>query len=443
MRNKWFRRIKVLDVLLAAGAVAATVWFWRGFEFQNAYYPGIGGSKLTYIAPLAFRLLIPALLLFALFIYFQIRSGRLKVSNALLLVGSALFLGATLYPIAETMYLTRKSDIMTLPEDYHPYLQLSPTEFPGKSPKPSGEFRIMCLGGSTTEFSDSAGRGWPNRVEERLRRAYPDRDIRVYNMGRQWYTTQHTLFNYEVNLRHRKPDALIVMHTINDLLHNADFSQFSRGKFRDDYGHFFGPLLGMLQRKSLWSTVGEAVHNSWYFESTQEVVDTTVFPGIAPFKRNLNTLIDLAKLDGIPVFLMTQPSLLRPNLTDQEKETLTMVNAEAVGPTRKWSFESALRGFNAYTDAVQQTAMERDVFLIDLAKKVEKNADYFKDDVHYTDNSFDLVADAVSQGVESSGVVNLLKEPPVCASLSVNPVEDAIRESALRCNYSAGKPQPL
>ena len=72
----------------------------------------------------------------------------------------------------------------------------------------------------------------PTRVQARLRDADTARPVEVSNLGRQWYTSHHSLINYASNLRPLRPDVVVVMHAINDVLHNADFSYFSRGPFR-------------------------------------------------------------------------------------------------------------------------------------------------------------------------------------------------------------------
>lgn len=396
------KNLKIID-WTAIAFLAIIAWVvWHGFSFSNPFY---SGSKLFVIVPLFIKLLIPFTFLAFVVIYVKVRAQQLKAANAALLVGSGIVLLILLYPIIEAVYLTRNVSKNQLSQDYHPYLQLSPYPFAGKNPKPKDEFRIFCLGGSTTEFKDSNGRGWPSRVQEQLQKETGNDNIRVYNMGRQWYTTLHTLINYEVNLRQLQPDLIIVMHTINDLLHNAEFSHFSRGAFREDYGHFYGPVKSLIERKSLWSAVGEILENTWYYTDHSKDVTQQFFPGLEPFKRNINTVIDLAKTDGIPVVLMTQPSLYHDNLEQENKELLYMLNAEARGRGKKWAFDTVLTGFEKYTEAIKQISHNRHATLIDLASRIEKEPKFFKDDVHYTDEAFDVIGNVVESGIRMSGLL--------------------------------------
>ncbi|MBN1696143.1 MAG: hypothetical protein JW881_01405, partial [Spirochaetales bacterium] len=262
----------------------------------------------------------------------------------------------------------------------------------------SAAFTIVCLGGSTTEFKDKQQKGWPARVEKLLKGSLDNPDIRVYNQGRQWYTTLHTLINFQTNIRYKKPDVIIIMHTINDLLHNADFSYFSHSEFRQDYGHFYGPLNRIIPHNNLEDFIANNFAFFWYAKK-REAVTQEEFPGLLPFRRNLEAIITLAQHDNIKVVLLTQPSLYKENPLPAIRPRLHMLNKEAIGAEGQWTYESALSGFIQYNEAVADLARERGVVCIDLDKEIPKSLDYFYDDVHYTDVAFDLVAEKITAGL--------------------------------------------
>ena len=213
------------------------------------------------------------------------------------------------------------------------------------------------------------------------------------------------LIDYETNLRPHRPDIIIAMEGINDLLHNADFSYFSFKPFRGDYGHFFGPLKGFMTRKTFEESLLAKFHSFWY-HSPRENVQQTQFRGLAAYERNLNTLMELAGLDGTDVVLMTQPNLYRQQMTEQETAALDMVHFEAVGAHFRWTPESARLGMEAYNGAMRSLAARRHAPLIDLEGRIPKTLEYFFDDVHYRDIGFDLVADGVFEGLEQSGIID-------------------------------------
>jgi hypothetical protein len=393
------KQFRLFDWIIGSLFAVGLIWFWRGFWFPDPYALE-HWKRLAWLIMWAGRVGIPLGGFGLGWLYWRIRTGKTDPKNIGLAFGIFILLGLMAFPFLEGFY-HRGMDMRHRAAEYHPYLQLAPV-LPDSAAESQPHLCVMCLGGSTTEFRDGSGRDWPGRVEERLKRALARDDVRVHNLGRQWYTTQHTLINYEANLRKWKPDVVIVMHTINDLLHNADFSYLSHGPFREDYGHFYGPVNRIVTNRSLPDAALEMFGHFWYFKR-RLVVDQTDFPGLVPFERNLNTLIDLVKLDGSGMILMTQPSLYRKDLSDLEKQALEMLRFEAIGPDSEWSFETPLRGFKVYGDAVRRIAMERNVQLIDLDKAVPKDLDHFRDDVHYQDGSFDLVADKVSEGILKSG----------------------------------------
>jgi len=341
------------------------------------------------------RLLIPLFVVGVLFLYRKVKKGL--VSRAQIgLASGGLILGLFLiYPFLNIFHEKSQHRAEGL-RDYHPYFQVNPPlpPVPLKNQDPD-VWTVMCLGGSTTQFKDSKGRDWPSRVGDILRDRYRGRKIEVQNMGMMWYTSLHSLMNYAVNLRPFKPRVIIVMHAINDLLQNADFSYFSHGPFREDYGHFFGPVNNLFNRpgmlRSLWDTIG-----SFWYHKPRQVIEQTDFPGLVPFRRNINGIIDLAEKDGVMVVLVTQPNLLKDHVPAEEKAVLTMVNEEAIGPRKCWSAATAWRGMRAYNDAVRGIARERHVELIDLEKQIPKTLEYFSDEVHYKDKTFDIIGSYIA-----------------------------------------------
>ncbi|NQT24004.1 SGNH/GDSL hydrolase family protein [candidate division KSB1 bacterium] len=378
---------QILFILLGLAGITA---IYIGFYSPDPYAVGRWG-RVSQLLLTTIRIGMPCIVIGILILIHLIKIKKAQFANVALLFGSLILAVVIAFPFANAKFKSWL-DIRQKRDLFHPYLQLAPQKLDGVDD--SMDFKIFCLGGSTTEFLDSQDRDWPDRVESLLNEK-SDKKVHVSNQGRQWYTTQHSLINYEINLRHHQPDILIVMHTINDLLHNADFCYFSFAPFKEDYSHFYGPLSRILTNPTLISTMGDFISMFWY-HTPREVVEQTEFPGLAPFKRNLNTLIDLAKKDGVQVILMTQPNLYKVDISDKEKSKLAMLNSEAIGDNKKWSYNTAFIGFQKYTEAVKEIAAERNVILIDLEQAVPKTLEYFDDDVHYEDIAFDLVANTIT-----------------------------------------------
>lgn len=103
------------------------------------------------------------------------------------------------------------------PPNYHNALGFRGEEFPER--KPEGEFRVFCLGGSTTYTSMVAdpANAYPAQLQTQLHeRDYPN--VRVINAGADGWASYETLVSFEFRLLPLEPDLIVVYHGINDLL---------------------------------------------------------------------------------------------------------------------------------------------------------------------------------------------------------------------------------
>jgi hypothetical protein len=90
---------------------------------------------------------------------------------------------------------------------------------PVLNPKPEGEFRIVCLGGSTTytSFVEDHNLSYPSLVERELReRGFTS--VRVINAGAEGYTSYESLITFQFRALDLDPDMIVVYHAINDLI---------------------------------------------------------------------------------------------------------------------------------------------------------------------------------------------------------------------------------
>ena len=83
-------------------------------------------------------------------------------------------------------------------------------------PKPSGTFRIFCLGGSTTVgFPYSYNAAFPTFLRDRLQRTFPGRKIEVINLGMTG-TNSYTVLDLARELPAYNPDLLVVYDGHNE-----------------------------------------------------------------------------------------------------------------------------------------------------------------------------------------------------------------------------------
>ena len=191
------------------------------------------------------------------------------------------------------------------------------------------------------------------------------------------------------------------MQSINDLLQNADFSYFSHGAFREDYGHFYGPVNRIISRRSLWRYLSDALAGLWY-ASPRTVVTTDRFPGLSSYIRNIRTIVELARRDSAAVVLMTEPYLVKPGMTSEERSAVRMLAVEAINDSLVWSSETVMNGMEQYNDALRTIARQEHLALIDLAAMVPRTLVYFRDEVHYRDTTFALIAPIIARSIHEA-----------------------------------------
>lgn len=384
-----------VDASIIVGIAALTVLVTGGFFFPDPiYYSGTaaGGLKILLLLLKGGTIALGVLML-ALYVGYKL--GRLPVAGLAILTGGMFFSILLCYPVATYFYYDRNA--ANPAKSYHPYLQLAPLSYqPRASEGVEKPYKIFCLGGSTTEWKSTREEDWQSLTEAELKRTFDRKNVQIHNLGREWYTSLHSLINYTTNLKHHKPDAIIVMHALNDLLHNADFSYFSSGPFQDDYRHFYGPVSRIMMRKSMFGTISEKLSAAWYHQP-REIIETADFPGLVPFSRNLRNIIALARSEGTKVILMTEPNLYKELMTQDEIELLYMLHREAVGPRYQWSLATARTGMELYNETIRNIARQENVALIDLDRLVPKTTQYFNDDVHYKDDAYPLIAKTLAK----------------------------------------------
>ncbi len=171
----------------------------------------------------------------------------------LLLVTSVLMLAAGEWYVRYTLYHTNDAqlflryasihDLYARPEFAARYLRFAPHRYLGyfptpnferddlthnslgykddeiALPKPPDEFRVVCMGGSTT-YTATVGNtqfSYPKLLEKELRQqGYSN--VRVINAGCDGYTSYESLINYAFRISGLDPDMLIVMDGLNDTL---------------------------------------------------------------------------------------------------------------------------------------------------------------------------------------------------------------------------------
>ncbi len=182
--------------------------------------------------------------------------------------------------------------------------------------KPARELRVIAAGGSTT-VNDQNPEGLRHNqiLEERFKNRIPSFDVRVLNAGGDAFSTAHTLVNFSLRLLDFEPDVLLVAHNINDLtaLDYGDtlLPDYSNKYLSDTFlafEHRQGIGGGILQMsRSLqflrwrWNWFRVAMEYSSRRDQRHDPEQ-----GKKLFRRNLESIVAIARQHGVRVILLTE-----------------------------------------------------------------------------------------------------------------------------------------
>lgn len=269
-------------------------------------------------------------------------------------------------------------------------------------PKPSNEFRIFMVGGSTTEclYLDDS-KAITRVLQDALSKSGAGRfTVKVYGAGKSGDASDDHCSMIVHRIVQLEPDMIILFAGVNDL---------TRSIFGYDYLHYVLeappvkiPLLKSLAtesqivrrvrylfRKSPSNVRAKSQNiylHSRYREAAQLCASTPTSDQkprveVAAYANNLKTIAGVAMAHGIRLVLMTQQSTWNGSNTPNLKEWQSMLCRGNVR-YREELMDEALEAFN---NQMRQAAQQYSVPLYDLARTMAKSREFFYDDVHFND----------------------------------------------------------
>jgi GDSL-like Lipase/Acylhydrolase family len=298
------------------------------------------------------------------------------------------------------------------------------------------EYRILCLGGSTTEsLLNDQNRTWTTLLERQLTPLEDGRNTWAGNVGKAGLSSNHHI----VQLKHLDiydPNFIVALVGSSDFMsHLKDGIEGSALKdavedestLEDEAFSIvpdrplFDPLRTWYKRTRLWRLGSEltefVLHQSQFQDrdglslkrwrgmraaGTRVNALPPMEAALDLYERNLKQMVKLANDFGAPILLMTQPSIWRAGLNDAEKGRLWMGGAgdfREVPGSFYYEPEALELGMDAYNHRLLGVCRETGTPCLDLAKAVPKSADYFYDDEHFTDRGQELVANRVAGAI--------------------------------------------
>lgn len=189
-------------------------------------------------------------------------------------------------------------------------------------PKPAGEFRIICVGDSTTfGWKNAVVHTYPHYLQRILKKRFPGRKIKVINAGVPGFNAAFALSYLALRLVNLQPDLVIIKLGYNDV-----FAYLQPGLGVDYTNIFPRPFDGRIRDRRFWRLaryiyilrfighwlldppVQRYVFGVW---DTQNCRRPRLRPGYLPkmaiFGSYLRTMIALCRARRIPVILLDLP----------------------------------------------------------------------------------------------------------------------------------------
>lgn len=277
-------------------------------------------------------------------------------------------------------------------------------------PKPSDEFRIFMVGGSTTEnlYLDDSDALTAVLQRELQDRAPPDVAVRVYGAGKSGDRSDDHIAMLAHRIVHLEPDLVVVFAGINDLraaMAGFDYLHFNPRPWvaMEDSPellqarHLFKLLLTELQLgRRAYALVNRAIPEdpnvvlqtlagrSNYralVEIRRNAPRTDASPRVElePYGTNLRTLAGVALGQKLPLVFMTQATTWDSQVDPRVEEWQWLL----YGVNATHGAELMDQAMEAYNDVMRGVAAESGILLFDLARVLPKSLDYFYDDVHF------------------------------------------------------------
>lgn len=241
--------------------------------------------------------------------------------------------------------------------------------------KPDGTLRIATLGGSTTANTYPAMMG--EMISGRTGNAP---SVEILNFGLPYWTTAHSLVNFVLNVVDFEPDYIVIHHAWND----SKYQELVDG-YRSDYSHVLRPFEGSPFIIDRYLVRASALYRYIKFRLAPPdwaYLDNAVSRDIAQggaskgsdnfsrYRRNIETMVEVAVARGIRPVLTTMPHTLDP----AKPAGQTMIRADQIDQANSIMREIAATNSNRvlFVDLDElMTGRVEEVF-VDLAHVTEK-----------------------------------------------------------------------
>jgi lysophospholipase L1-like esterase len=271
------------------------------------------------------------------------------------------------------------------------------------------DLRIFFLGGSTTECLYVPALARFPYLSSRLIERKLGRKVNAYNAGVSGNHTLHSLISLQCKIVPLKPDIVVMMHNINDLV-----TLFLTGTYYNDHaGRSIIITEGESSRirhlrdalfPNLYNCLRSFAPVRWLRDemiTTDEWrhirgknIDRNSQMIVEAFSENLLAFVSFCRIKGIIPILMTQASRLT-----EEPEGVVRIQYEQFTEDYGMSYRDFRNLFIRMNEATKQVARTQGVLLIDLANRIPQRSQFMYDVVHFTEAGSRLAAEIINEAM--------------------------------------------
>jgi lysophospholipase L1-like esterase len=289
----------------------------------------------------------------------------------------------------------------------------------GDEIEPHHAYRILAIGGSTTEcLYLNQSETWPHLLQTELRKKSQRQNVWVGNAGMSGKTTRNylTAIKY-LPIQQLKIDVVVFLIGINDLSKRLSRDvEYDPNFFDKPYAEkklvaetFIGSKHILVdgpyyKRTVLWQLLRSMLNNnvqddtgeiyiSWrdHRQNAKEIRNElpSLSSALDEYARNINNIIEVAKEKTVRLIFMTQPTIWKPDLPENLNALLWL---GGIGDFQResgkpyYSVEALEKGIKAYNETLLRICREKGIECLDLASLLEKDTTVFYDDVHFNES---------------------------------------------------------
>ncbi len=301
-------------------------------------------------------------------------------------------------------------------------LTINPQGMRGDPLPTDARYQLLAIGGSTTicSYLDDED-AWPHVVQRRLEAELGEGSVWVGNVGRPGHATaQHRLQVEKLLAQYPAIDGVLMLVGINDmlvrvlLLHDPvplpqpgsyqelrqAFSAFPGWDAESPWHRRTGIARFLVARS--WRLPGQRDDGPLVDRRAELIVRARDYrrratsylqelpglpEGLAGYEQSLNGIVDAAQAAGGRLIFLTQPTLWREGLSDEEERSLWMGGPrfDRLGPGAEfYSVRTLADGMARYNETLLRVCRTRRVECVDLATELPREGALFWDDAHFT-----------------------------------------------------------